>query len=182
MRRETGVSIALENVWNDFLMSPLEAAAFVDACNHPKVGWYFDVGNVLRYGRPTDWIEALDKRILKIDIKEFSLEKMNSQGSMEGLRCRDWVMATATGQPSTAPCRLSAIQAGLLPKCQAATASDWPRSRNASIVSLRRDRSIAMPRDHFVSSASNLRALARPVSQPNKVGSLPSYSSDTKPS
>jgi L-ribulose-5-phosphate 3-epimerase len=81
---ETGVSIALENVWNDFLLSPLEAAAFVDACNHPKVGWYFDVGNVLRYGRPTDWIEALGKRILKIDIKEFSLEKMNSQGPWKG--------------------------------------------------------------------------------------------------
>lgn len=81
---ETGISIALENVWNDFLISPLEAAAFVDACNHPKVGWYFDVGNVLRYGRPTDWIEALGSRILKIDIKEFSLEKMNAQGPWKG--------------------------------------------------------------------------------------------------
>lgn len=81
---ETGVSIALENVWNDFLISPLEAAAFVDACNHPKVGWYFDVGNVLRYGRPSDWIEALGSRILKIDVKEFSLDKMNAQGPWKG--------------------------------------------------------------------------------------------------
>ena len=81
---ETGVSIALENVWNEFLISPLEAAAFVDACNHPKVGWYFDVGNVLRYGRPTDWIEALGHRILKIDVKEYSLDKMNSEGPWKG--------------------------------------------------------------------------------------------------
>jgi L-ribulose-5-phosphate 3-epimerase len=81
---ETGVSIALENVWNDFLISPLEAARFVDACDHPLVGWYFDVGNVLRYGRPTDWIEALGERILKIDVKEFSLGKMNSQGPWKG--------------------------------------------------------------------------------------------------
>ncbi len=81
---ETGVSIALENVWNDFLLSPLEAAGFVDACNHSKVGWYFDVGNVLRYGRPVDWIEALGTRILKIDLKEYSLEKMNSEGPWKG--------------------------------------------------------------------------------------------------
>jgi hexulose-6-phosphate isomerase len=81
---ESGVSIALENVWNDFLLSPLEAADFIDRFNHPKLGWYFDVGNVLRYGRPTHWIEALGKRILKIDIKEYSLEKMNSEGPWKG--------------------------------------------------------------------------------------------------
>lgn len=49
----SGISIALENVWNDFLLSPLEAADFIDRIDHPKLGWYFDVGNVLRYGRPT---------------------------------------------------------------------------------------------------------------------------------
>ncbi|WP_267552028.1 sugar phosphate isomerase/epimerase [Rhizobium rhizogenes] len=81
---ESGVSIALENVWNDFLLSPLEAADFVDRFDHPKLGWYFDVGNILRYGRPTHWIEALGKRILKIDIKEYSLEKMNSEGPWKG--------------------------------------------------------------------------------------------------
>jgi L-ribulose-5-phosphate 3-epimerase len=81
---ESGVSIALENVWNDFLLSPLEAADFIDRFNHPKLGWYFDVGNILRYGRPTHWIEALGKRILKIDIKEYSLEKMNSEGPWKG--------------------------------------------------------------------------------------------------
>lgn len=81
---ESGVSIALENVWNDFLLSPIEAADFIDRFNHPKLGWYFDVGNVLRYGRPTHWIEALGKRVLKIDIKEYSLEKMNSEGPWKG--------------------------------------------------------------------------------------------------
>lgn len=79
-----GVSIAIENVWNDFLLSPLEAARFLDDFNHPRIGWYFDVGNVLRYGRPPDWIEALGKRILKVDIKEFSLERMNSLGPRQG--------------------------------------------------------------------------------------------------
>jgi len=81
---ETGVRIALENVWNDFLLSPLEAARFVDEFDHPLVGWYFDVGNVLRYGRPTHWIEALGQRIFKVDAKEFSLEKMNTEGPWKG--------------------------------------------------------------------------------------------------
>ena len=81
---KTGVSIAVENVWNDFLLSPLEAARFVDGFEHAKIGWYFDVGNVLRYGRPADWIEALGHRILKVDVKEFSLDRMNSLGPWKG--------------------------------------------------------------------------------------------------
>lgn len=80
----TGVSIGIENVWNDFLLSPLEAARYVDEFNSPRVGWYFDVGNILRYGSPTDWIEALGSRILKIDVKEFSLDRMNSFGPWKG--------------------------------------------------------------------------------------------------
>ncbi|WP_240231645.1 sugar phosphate isomerase/epimerase family protein [Devosia lacusdianchii] len=80
----TGVSLALENVWNDFLLSPLEAARLVDEFDHPLVGWYFDVGNVLRYGRPAHWIEALGSRIRKVDIKEFSLTKMNVEGPWKG--------------------------------------------------------------------------------------------------
>jgi L-ribulose-5-phosphate 3-epimerase len=81
---KTGVSVAIENVWNDFMLSPLEAARFVDEFNHPLIGWYFDVGNVLRYGRPAHWIEALGKRILKVDIKEYSLAKMNAEGPWKG--------------------------------------------------------------------------------------------------
>jgi hexulose-6-phosphate isomerase len=80
----TGVRIALENVWNNFLISPLEAAQFVDDINHPMVGWYFDVGNVLRYGWPEHWIQALNKRILKIDMKEFSRKKQEQEGLWKG--------------------------------------------------------------------------------------------------
>lgn len=79
-----GVSLALENVWNDFLLSPLEAAAFVDHFDSPRLGWYLDVGNLLRYARPVHWIEALGPRILKVDIKEYSLEKMNASGPWKG--------------------------------------------------------------------------------------------------
>mgnify|MGYP001810549109 CR=1 FL=1 len=81
---KTGIKIALENVWNNFLISPVEAARYVDEINHPLVGWYFDVGNILRYGWPEHWIEALGKRIMKIDIKEFSRKKQQDEGLWKG--------------------------------------------------------------------------------------------------
>lgn len=79
-----GISLALENVWNNFLLSPLEAAHLIDGFDSSRLGWYFDVGNVMRYGRPTDWIEALGQRILRVDIKEFSLSRMDSEGPWKG--------------------------------------------------------------------------------------------------
>lgn len=83
---ETGIKIALENVWNNFLLSPVEAARFVDEINHPLVGWYFDVGNILRYGWPAHWIQTLGPRIMKIDIKEYSLKKQSDEGLWKGFQ------------------------------------------------------------------------------------------------
>ncbi|MGN6490581.1 MAG: TIM barrel protein [Agriterribacter sp.] len=80
----TGIKIAIENVWNNFLISPMEAARYVDEINHPMVGWYFDIGNILRYGWPEQWIETLDKRIMKLDVKEYSRKKQNDEGLWKG--------------------------------------------------------------------------------------------------
>lgn len=81
---ETGVKIAIENVWNNFITKPEQAMAYLDAVGSPLVGWHFDIGNVLRYGAPEEWIPVLGKRILKLHIKEFS--KVNRFGVklMEG--------------------------------------------------------------------------------------------------
>lgn len=81
---KTGVKIAFENVWNNFLLSPLECARFVDEIKHPMIAWYFDVGNVVRYGWPEHWIEVLDKRILKLDVKEYSRKKHFEEGAWKG--------------------------------------------------------------------------------------------------
>lgn len=81
---KTGVKIAFENVWNNFLLSPLECARFIDEINHPMVGWYFDVGNVVRYGWPEQWIETLNKRIMKLDVKEYSRKKHFEEGAWKG--------------------------------------------------------------------------------------------------
>jgi hexulose-6-phosphate isomerase len=72
---ELSVKIALENVWNQFLLSPLEAARYVDEFNSPWVGWHFDVGNILKFGFPEQWIRMLNKRILKIHLKEYSAKR-----------------------------------------------------------------------------------------------------------
>lgn len=81
---KTGIKIAIENVWNNFLISPLEAAGYIDEINHPLVGWYFDIGNILRYGWPEQWIEILNKRIMKLDVKEYSRKKQNDEGLWKG--------------------------------------------------------------------------------------------------
>jgi L-ribulose-5-phosphate 3-epimerase len=78
------VRIALENVWNNFLLSPLEAARYVDGFESPWIGWYFDVGNVVRYGWPDQWIRILDRRVLKLDVKEYSRRKRDEEGLWKG--------------------------------------------------------------------------------------------------
>ena len=83
---KTGMQIALENVWNNFILSPIEAKRFIDEINHPLVGWYFDIGNILRYGWPEHWIKTLNTRIMKLHAKEYSRELMNTKGLWEGFK------------------------------------------------------------------------------------------------
>jgi hexulose-6-phosphate isomerase len=77
---ETGVAICIENVWNKFLLSPLEMRDFIDSFNSKMVGAYFDVGNVLLTGYPEQWIRILGERIKRVHVKDFKL----SFGTAEG--------------------------------------------------------------------------------------------------
>ena len=70
-----GVKIAIEEVWNKFLLSPVEFSRYIDEFESPWVGAYFDVGNVVEYGYPEQWIHELGKRILKVHIKEYAKDK-----------------------------------------------------------------------------------------------------------
>lgn len=74
-----GVAVAVENVWNKFLLSPLEMRAFIDSFNSDMVGSYFDVGNVLLTGYPDQWIRILGDRIKRVHIKDFK-----NVGTVEG--------------------------------------------------------------------------------------------------
>ncbi|MBM3499188.1 MAG: sugar phosphate isomerase/epimerase, partial [Armatimonadetes bacterium] len=75
-----GVVIGLENVWNKFMLSPVEFAALVDAIDRPYVQAYFDVGNVVLTGFPDQWIRILGARIKAVHFKDFK----RSIGTIEG--------------------------------------------------------------------------------------------------
>jgi L-ribulose-5-phosphate 3-epimerase len=71
--KDLGVKISIENVGNNFINTPEQAMAYLDAINSEWVGWHFDIGNVgSKYGPAERWIEVLGKRILRIHIKDFS--------------------------------------------------------------------------------------------------------------
>jgi L-ribulose-5-phosphate 3-epimerase len=84
LAEELKVKIAIENVWNQFLLSPLEAARYVDEFQSPWVAWHFDVGNIIQYGWPEHWIRTLNKRIAQLHIKEFSRERAAKEGLWKG--------------------------------------------------------------------------------------------------
>jgi len=75
LAQEFKVVIALENVSNKFLLSPLEFADYVDGFKSPWLRAYFDVGNIIPYGFPQDWIRTLAGRIVKLHLKDCSYRK-----------------------------------------------------------------------------------------------------------
>ena len=78
-----GVAIAVENVWNKFLLSPLEMREFIDNFNTSQVGVYFDEGNVLLTGYPDQWIRILGSRIKRVHIKDFKRSVGNADGFVD---------------------------------------------------------------------------------------------------
>ena len=81
--QECGVSIGLENVWNKFLLSPMEMRDFIDKVNSDYVGSYLDIGNTLHISYPEDWIRILGKRIKKIHFKDYRVEAGGLHGFVD---------------------------------------------------------------------------------------------------
>ena len=77
--RELNIVIAVEEVWNKFLLSPIEFARYVDEFESPLLRAYFDVGNIVFYGFPQDWIRTLGPRIAKVHLKDFNLDRQNGK-------------------------------------------------------------------------------------------------------
>ena len=84
LAEKLGIIIAVENVWNKFLLSPLEFARYVDEFESPWLKAYFDVGNVIIYGYSQDWIRTLGKRIVKIHLKDFKRKGYQWTNLLEG--------------------------------------------------------------------------------------------------
>src|SRR3990170_3250188 len=77
LAEELKVIVAVEEVWNKFLLSPLEFARYVDEFDSPWLKAYFDVGNVVIYAFPQDWIRTLGARIVKVHLKDFQFDRGN---------------------------------------------------------------------------------------------------------
>ena len=71
LAEELKIVIAIEEVWNKFLLSPLEMLAYISEFKHPLIRAWFDVGNVVLYGYPQDWIHTLGPTIKKVHLKDF---------------------------------------------------------------------------------------------------------------
>lgn len=80
LAEELGVNIGIENVWNKFLLSPMEMKVFIDQFNTPHVGSYLDAGNVLATGYPEQWIPILGERIKRVHFKDYR----RAVGSVDG--------------------------------------------------------------------------------------------------
>jgi len=75
LAEELKVVVAMEEVWNKFLLSPLELARYVDEFASPWVKAYVDVGNMIFYGYPQDWIRTLGPRVARLHLKDFKLDR-----------------------------------------------------------------------------------------------------------
>lgn len=76
----SGVTICVENIWNHFLLSPLEMRALIDAVGSKSIQSYFDVGNVMEFGYPDQWIRILGDRIRRVHIKDYRSEAHDLSG------------------------------------------------------------------------------------------------------
>jgi len=90
LAQELKIVVGIEEVWNKFLLSPLEFAAYVDSFQSPWIRAYFDVGNIVLYAYPQDWIRTLGKRIVKIHLKDFKMEKRTYSWPNIGEGDIDW--------------------------------------------------------------------------------------------
>lgn len=75
-----GIHIGIENIWNKFLLSPMEMRSFIDSINSPFVGVWLDVANMLQFGYPEHWIRILGTRIVKVHFKDYR----RSVGGLDG--------------------------------------------------------------------------------------------------
>lgn len=83
--RDLKVIVAVEEVWNKFLLSPVEFARYVDEFDSPWLKAYFDVGNVVMYAFPQDWIRTLGRRIVKVHLKDFNFDRQNGRFTWKGI-------------------------------------------------------------------------------------------------
>ena len=96
---EEGVTIALENVWNNLWVLPAFASAFIRSFNDPWVKAYLDLGNHVRYAPVEEWLTALEEITAKLHIKDFLIDRTKgNEGTFVPINkgSIDWVSVRQT--------------------------------------------------------------------------------------
>jgi L-ribulose-5-phosphate 3-epimerase len=110
LAEELKIVIAIEEVWNKFLLSPLEMAKYIGEFQSPWIQAWFDVGNVMFYGYPQDWIRTLGKSIAKVHLKDFKRKENGYEWVNLGDGDVDWEAVREafrdTGYSDSAICEL----------------------------------------------------------------------------
>ena len=97
--KELGVKIAIENVGNDFILTPEQAVEYLDAINSEWVGWHFDIGNVGRRGPVAEkWIQVIGTRILRLHIKDYAAQPADP--AVKGAVVRPKLLEGGTNWPA----------------------------------------------------------------------------------
>lgn len=79
-----GVRMLVENVWNTFTISAFDMARLIDEIGSAWVGVHLDIGNQMRWGVAEHWVEVLGNRSMKLDVKEYDLDKAMKEGMRKG--------------------------------------------------------------------------------------------------
>ena len=85
LAQQNKVVVGIEEVWNKFILSPLEMVRYVDEFGSPWIKAYLDVGNMLFYGFPQDWARTLGARISRIHVKDFQLNRKEGKFAWKNL-------------------------------------------------------------------------------------------------
>jgi hexulose-6-phosphate isomerase len=81
---DIGVTIAIEYVWNKFLLSPMEFAEYVDEVESSNVGLFFDTGNMVVFGFPEQWVKINSYRVKMVHFKDFKRDGWGWPPLLEG--------------------------------------------------------------------------------------------------
>ncbi|MCD6352197.1 MAG: sugar phosphate isomerase/epimerase [Armatimonadetes bacterium] len=79
-----GVNLAIEYVWNKFLLSPMEFARFCDEVGSERVGFFFDTGNMVIFGFPEQWARICGRHLMKVHFKDFKRQGYQWTPLLEG--------------------------------------------------------------------------------------------------
>jgi L-ribulose-5-phosphate 3-epimerase len=96
LAKDVGIMLAVEDVWDGFVVGPPEAARYVDAFGSQWVKACFDMSRTVFYAHPHDWIRALGSRLVKVRVRtivETDVDWLEVRKALNEIAYDGWVTA-----------------------------------------------------------------------------------------